>query len=117
MDNTERAILVVETFEAGCNKAQSFTIENIIPDIRAALDEKDAEIDKLRKDCLMMVDRLFMITRLDKTPMYDYGMENACGELPQAGECWKTPKELAEGIIKSISERVRSVDFYKDKEC
>ena len=40
MNNRERAVQVVEDFEAEANKMQSLTIENIVPFIEAALDEK-----------------------------------------------------------------------------
>ena len=51
MNNRERAVQVVEDFEAEANKMQSWTIENIVPFIEAALDEKSERL-RTNRHCL-----------------------------------------------------------------
>jgi len=54
------------------------------------------------------------IIRLDKTPPYAYaghgGLEvlNAQGDAPPKGQCWKTPRELAQEHIAELKQAIAS---------
>ena len=73
-------------------------------------EEKWAEVKKenerLREDCLWMVDMFASIQLADKTPEYEYGSVNSVQEKPSVGDRWMTPKEMSRMVTKKISERI-----------
>ena len=73
-------------------------------------EEKWAEVKKenerLREDCLWMVDMFASIQLADKTPEYEYGSVNSVQEKPSVGDRWMTPKEISRMVTKKISERI-----------
>lgn len=84
------------------NRMSGWThIDRLMDDAIKAIEALQQEIEQLKTQVARMREALESIKRLDKTEYTYYGARarNKNGELPPDGERWKTPMEIAMGVI------------------
>lgn len=93
----ERAIKIINKNNMLDGSDFSEALEIVLDTIEAL----QAENEQLRAQVARMREALESIKRLDKTEYTYYGAQarNKNGELPPDGERWKTPMEIAMGVL------------------